>query len=335
MKKRTDGRYQKTITLGTDENGKLIRKTIYSKTQKGLKDKEDELKDSLKRGTRISTRMTFQEAMELWIENRDIKATTLKTYQSTCKNLTPIYDIPVCELKAIHLKDCLAKAKASARVNALIIAKGTMDMLIAEEIIDRNPFKLIKYKRTTKKPKRALTEDEQQLLLNAPASQNKVVCLLMLLCGLRIGEALAITRRDIDYKTKMLTVNKQMADNGNIVSVKTATSNRTVPVPERLIKEIQKLDSIAIVPRLDVAHRGQILGRYMHKLGIGKDVTPHYLRHTYATLLFNSGVPVKVAQSYLGHASASITMDIYTHLEAEQLTEGADKIEVYLSKHFV
>ena len=55
----------------------------------------------------------------------------------------------------------------------------------------------------------------------------------------------------------------------------------------------------------------------------GLDVTPHQLRHAYATLLFEAGIPEKTAQNLLGHAQLSTTMDVYTELREKKLEEAA------------
>ena len=59
----------------------------------------------------------------------------------------------------------------------------------------------------------------------------------------------------------------------------------------------------------------KLWGRIKSKCGLSADVTPHILRHTYATKLFYAGIDAKNAQKLLGHANIAITIDIYTHLQ--------------------
>lgn len=61
--------------------------------------------------------------------------------------------------------------------------------------------------------------------------------------------------------------------------------------------------------------------------------TAHQLRHTYATLLFEAGVDVLTAQKLLGHAKASTTLNIYTHLRGRKESENIDKLNEYLSNN--
>jgi len=63
---------------------------------------------------------------------------------------------------------------------------------------------------------------------------------------------------------------------------------------------------------------------------IADDITPHLFRHTYATMLYYTGVDIKTAQYLLGHATIQMTMELYTHLEAENNTSAMDKINDFL-----
>lgn len=65
--------------------------------------------------------------------------------------------------------------------------------------------------------------------------------------------------------------------------------------------------------------------RYQKESGVA--VTPHQIRHGYATALFESGIDAKTAQALLGHAQISTTMDIYTHVREEALAEAAEKMD--------
>ena len=60
-------------------------------------------------------------------------------------------------------------------------------------------------------------------------------------------------------------------------------------------------------------------------------LTPHMLRHTYATTLYHAGVDLRTAQRLLGHSSIQMTADIYTHLEAEDALSAAGQIDQYLA----
>lgn len=60
--------------------------------------------------------------------------------------------------------------------------------------------------------------------------------------------------------------------------------------------------------------------------------TPHQLRHTYASMLYKSGIDVMTAKEQLGHSDITTTLNIYTHLDSEYKTRNMDKLNGYLSK---
>lgn len=319
MKRRADGRYLKQIVVGYNDDGYPIRKSVYGKTQKEVEDKILELKGQLKNGVRLDNDMTFRDAVELYLA-RPLTETTLHTYRSRLKPLAPLMYIKVKNLNALLLQNQLEQLSPASQNHALILCNSIMKFLMDNDVIQKNPFRGLK---TSHDPKRreALTLEQQQIILDAPSCREKNALLLMMLCGLRIGEALAITRRDIhDGK---VYVTKQINSFGKEVKPKTKSSVREVPCPSLLYKEIK--DMIVIVP-----HSRDTIAKYIKSLGL--DITPHQLRHTYATNLFNSDVNVKTAQSYLGHSSLSMTMDIYTHLTEERSKSEMNKYEAYLDK---
>jgi len=67
---------------------------------------------------------------------------------------------------------------------------------------------------------------------------------------------------------------------------------------------------------------------YQKQTGL-TSVTPHMIRHGYASMLRAAGIEAKVAQYLLGHAQISTTMDIYTHISTSQLFSAAEKIKAY------
>ena len=62
------------------------------------------------------------------------------------------------------------------------------------------------------------------------------------------------------------------------------------------------------------------------------DITPHQLRHAFATILFDAGIDVKDAQEILGHASIQVTRDIYTHIRQQRREDTADRLNAFLQR---
>ena len=65
---------------------------------------------------------------------------------------------------------------------------------------------------------------------------------------------------------------------------------------------------------------------------LGFEVTPHQFRHAYATMLYDAGIDVKMAQKLLGHSSIKMTQDIYTHIRLSRLGDTAEKLNAHINR---
>jgi integrase len=69
--------------------------------------------------------------------------------------------------------------------------------------------------------------------------------------------------------------------------------------------------------------------QYQKDVGLPEHITPHYFRHTFATICYNAGADAKETAAILGHSNEQITMELYTHLTSEKRSSAAEKIEQY------
>lgn len=320
MKKRKDGRYLKQVVVGYNDKGYPIRKSVYGKTIREVEDKILELKGQMRNGIRLDNEMTLRDACELYMTSRPLKDTTLHTYRSRFSSIEPIMYVKVKNLNAIMIQNQLDRLSPASQSYMVSLLTMVIKYLMDNDVLQKKPLRGIKVS-YEKKSRVALTVEQQKVILTAPSCREKNALLLMMLCGLRMGEAMAITRRDIH--DGMVHVTKQINALGQETTPKTKASIREVPCPSILYEEIK--DMMVIVP-----HSRDAVQKFIKKLGL--DITPHQLRHTYATNLFNSDVSVKTAQKFLGHTSLAMTMDIYTHLTKERISSETDKYEEYLKR---
>lgn len=144
--------------------------------------------------------------------------------------------------------------------------------------------------------------------------------------GLRVSELVALDVQDADFLSETLRV----LGKGN--------KERIVPIGSHAMKAIQKYRSEAGVHRgplfinknkdpdkrrLSARAVQMLLQKYMQASGIGIGITPHKLRHTFATHMLDHGADLRSVQSLLGHSSLSTTQ-IYTHVTKERLREAYD-----------
>lgn len=198
----------------------------------------------------------------------------------------------------------------------------------------------------------------------------KPAAMIMLFAGLRTGETLALTWNDIDFNNKTISVNKSLQRVGsNLYEEKEGTKNgnsRTITMPNCLFEfllnlktEIKPLDSDYINAQIDGSLHtpsswSQVWKSFNTCLNYERynqlypddcksifspDGTPqvlekvnaHQLRHTYASMLYMSGVDILTAQSLLGHSDVKLTLSIYTHLDEKYKRVSIEKLDNYIN----
>ena len=155
--------------------------------------------------------------------------------------------------------------------------------------------------------------------------------------GLRFGEVLGLTWDNIDEINKTITVNKQWNIIGNNTSetgfkkTKTENSNRTIPIPDRLLKillDYKKYLNLDILPNRIFSNyttcNSGTLNSHMRK--VGYDITFHTLRHSYATTLLSEGLDIKTVASLLGDTISTVSKT-YVHYSEEMRLKASESIK--------
>lgn len=178
-----------------------------------------------------------------------------------------------------------------------------------------------------------LTVDQARQLLESSAAANDryyIAWLLMLCCGLRRGEMLALRWSDIDEVRSELHVRRQrvVVDRRSLVSrPKSATSIRDIPLADHVLTILRLQpragdDILEGVTRTMLAHG---LDSALARAGLPR-VTLHGLRHTMASVAVENEIDVKVLQSLMGHAHYQTTADIYAHVNQQPRVKAAKTI---------
>lgn len=237
---------------------------------------------------------------------------------------------------------------------------------IENEMATKNPMLNRKIpKNAPYNPRRALTDEEKNLLLRTE-HRAKIAAMIMMFAGLRRGEVIPLKWVDIDFANNLILVNKSAtkADN-NKFYVKSNTKNgksRAVYMPEVLNSYLKQEKLKATSQFLTTSKSGemhtlttwsQMWKSYQTALNLANlndmnrsiynpngvpktvdNITPHMLRHTYATILYSAGVDVKTAAKLLGHSDIKTTLTIYTHLEEEKQIKSVDCLDKYIQSKF-
>jgi integrase/recombinase XerD len=206
-----------------------------------------------------------------------------------------------------------------------------------EALLDRDPTADLRAPRKSQKLPHVLGRADVQRLLAAPrgttpaALRDRALLELMYACGLRASEAIDLTVADLDIETAVLRARGK------------GSKERLVPVGREAVAAalayLQRgrpaLVGLADEPHLFVNQRGhhltrqglyKIVQRHARAAGLGGRMSPHTLRHTFATHLLAGGCDLRSVQEMLGHADVATTQ-IYTHVSAENLKD------VYFKAH--
>ena len=346
MKKRSDGRYCKKVTL---PNGKA--KYLYSTASSEREANRDFNRQMLAIDTEAKEKTMFCKVSDAWASEHfeKVEYNTLKGYKPGLRDADEFFgeyhieDIMPHHITAYRDK-LIRKGFAFKTVKGrMLIINLIMQYAQSEKLIGMNPCQGITLPRNLPRSKRTTqTTVETDLIINNTDTLYGVLAYFYLFTGCRRGEALALEPSDIDLKNKTVNISKTVVWISSKPYIKdhpkTDAGNRDIPLTDRVIE--------LIMPFMNQEHLFQnehgglidnsqmMRGWNNYRKSTGVSATPHQLRHGYATMLFDAGIDVKTAQRWLGHADLKTTLDIYTHLSESRITHSTDKLMEYINKTF-
>tara|TARA_B100001059_G_C17686967_1_gene502852 strand:+ start:20 stop:955 length:936 start_codon:yes stop_codon:yes gene_type:complete len=274
----------------------------------------------------------------IWTE-RGLSANTLEAYKADLRLLArdlARYGIEVNLARKSDILGYISKRVASgikSRTTARQISsyRAFYQFLLRTNQIKSDPTIDIEMPRIGRTLPKTLTEVEVDELLQAPdiidiiGHRDKAMLELMYATGLRVSELITLKLSQINFNQGVIRV----LGKGN--------KERLVPIGEESAKWLEDFISTS---RKDILQKQQIdflfptkrgqsmtrqafwyaIKRYSKKAGIKKNISPHGLRHAFATHLLNHGADLRVVQLLLGHSDLSTTQ-IYTHIARERLKE--------------
>lgn len=272
----------------------------------------------------------------LWVE-RGLGDQTLASYRSDLQGL--------CRWLAAHgwtlldpgsdelLRFLRSYRHASVRSTArrLSSVRGLYRYLVRERLLNEDPSAQIESPRVGRALPRHLTESEVESLLHAPdvaktsGLRDRTMLEVLYATGLRVSELVALTTLRVNLRQGVVRVTGK------------GGKERLVPMGEEAIAWVARYSREArplLVQRINTdilfpSRRGgamsrhafwHLIRRYARKAGIGKAISPHTLRHAFATHLLDHGADLRVVQLLLGHSDISTTQ-IYTHIARARLKE--------------
>ena len=339
MKKRKDGRYCSTVTI----DGK--KHFVYGESPKEVEvNKKQFLLNYSKIQEKKTNGGTFKEVAEEWWEEHKptLAYSSLRYYQAPFNNVVENFgENLIKEILPIrvdmYLKSLAAKGYSHKSVFArLMVLRQIFDYSVLHGHIQYNPALSVKVpKNLSKKEREAPDEDIVAKIKNSIGNTFYLFALTALYTGCRRGELLALTSDDIDLKNKTININKSVYHVHNkpfVKEPKTKNGIRTIPLLEPLESILKLLNIKGYLFNLN----GEMLtdkqartlwDKYCSETGI--DITPHQLRHAYATRLYELDIDEKSAQDLLGHADVQTTKNIYTHIRDTKRKITAEQLKAF------
>jgi integrase/recombinase XerD len=272
----------------------------------------------------------------LWME-RGLSENTLQAYRSDLYAFATWLANKPCAISAVQSAEILAylaeQGTRSARTSArrLSSLRRLYEYLVREGEMSHDPAAKIDSPRVGRPLPKTLTEDEVEALINAPdvgtplGLRDRAMIEVLYATGLRVSELVGLRLAQVNLRQGVVRV----MGKGN--------KERLVPLGEEAVYWLEKYQREARINLFkaeanDVmfpSSRGKLMTRqtFWHAIkrhslvaGIQKNLSPHVLRHAFATHLLNHGADLRVVQMLLGHSDISTTQ-IYTHVARERLKE--------------
>ena len=308
-------------------------------TYKGKKDAERqymEFRQSLTE--KAEADMSVTELVNWYVdsfEKNGGKQTTVRAYRASAKPIISYFkrfnakDVSLYDIDSFVTSEAKIRAPKTIR-NELSLLKSAYTYAIRRGMLTENPCQYALAPRQVKPQIDILSEDDVSVFCKALESAPidfRVMCHLALFCGLRKSEIYGLKLSDFSDTITIQRVRHHINGKDIIETPKTASSCRTLYLPKFLIDEINDL----IESHNDRIEKSEFLilnawgeppasywcDKHLHQVIKENDlphVTMHGLRHTYASMLINAGVPIADVSAQLGHASVDITLRIYTHI---------------------
>src|SRR6056297_3052014 len=261
---------------------------------------------------------------------RNYSNNTIKSYKNDLKEFFDYTEKDLTDVKnrdiRIFIEYLYDIDRKRTTINRKIsVLRTYFKLLRREELLDENPMEEILSAKNNKKLPDFLTINEINDLINSIGEENlldlrnKTILKLLYATGLRVEKLVNLKKNDINFGNKYLKVKGK----GN--------KERSVPITDIALKKLNKYLKRRKYEneRIFLSKNGnplsqrdirRILKKLIKKMALDKNITPHTIRHSFATHLLERGADLRLVQELLGHSSISTTQ-IYTHISMEKMKE--------------
>ncbi len=251
---------------------------------------------------------------------------------------------PIEELDHLTIREWLAtlhtaQKKKSSVARKLAALRTFFQFLVREGLLEMNPAKLVSTPRLEKKLPKHLSIEETIRFIETPdeegdlGKRDRAILELLYATGTRVSELTKLNLTDIDFQNKLIRVTGKRRKErivpfgdpaGDALKNYIAVRNRFLSAAPISIRDEAAVFLNYQGTRITTRSVGRMVEKYIRICAGMHNISPHALRHSFATHLLDSGADLRDIQELLGHARLSTTQ-IYTHVSMEKLIEVYDK----------
>lgn len=367
IRQRKDGTWEARFSVGRDPGtGKIIRKSVYGKTQAEVRRKMNAAIHEVDTGTyKEPSRMTVADWLYVWVETYtgNLKDRTRAMYRGYIDtrikpNIGAVklsaLDAPTIQRMYNSLQDGSRPLSPKTIKNIHGVLHKALKQAVEIGYLSVNPAESCKLPRTEKQEINPFTEDQiKAFMQEVHGHPFESLYLTALFTGMRQGELLGLSWRQVDFDAGTILIDQQMQivdREYKIVTTKSSKPRRITPasfVMEQLrrqhIKQAEwKLaagsvwEDSGLVFTNEIGHhlaRETVYSNFKRiAAAIGRsDARFHDLRHTYAVSSLRAGDDLKTLQDNLGHYTASFTLDVYGHVVEEMKKASAARMDALIT----
>ena len=253
-------------------------------------------------------------------------------------------DLNISQIDHITIREYMAtlyqaKRKKTSISRKLATLRTFFRFLCREQVLEMNPARLVSSPRLEKRLPKVISIDEVIQFIETPdagtvlGKRDRAILELLYATGCRVSEVAGMNLEDIDFKHETMRVRGKGRKERFVPFGSKAKEalGRYIEVRGALLAQAPEHKREAKVvflnyqgTRITTRSIGRLVDKYVKECAMANDISPHSLRHSFATHLLSAGADLRAIQELLGHARLSTTQ-IYTHVSIDQLMQVYDK----------
>ena len=268
----------------------------------------------------------FLEKLKIELKISKNSEYTIRNYLRANQELLDFCNKQVDELEEDDVKAYMAKNLSDKASSSIIVFLSSIKYAFSN-ILKKDITQGIRRPKRERRIPAVLTKDEVRKLFDAtPTKKSRLMLELTYACGFRVSELINLKVSDLDFNEMIGYVRQAKGKKDRIFNIPKFLAKKLEKQCKKQQENNQEFLFTGPKGKLTDRNLQKIVRVVAKKAGINKEVSPHTLRHSFATHLLENGVDIRKIQELLGHADLSTTQ-IYTHISTEELKKIPSPID--------